>query len=107
MSQKAFVEHKTDGMTVTVFPPERLRERREIRRLEEAVRQNNLPSIGSSAAFRRDDFIFPRSRDEQRFRDVPLDKTEVPEAWTTLIAKGLCLAIFIAFCIVGLPLITG
>ena len=91
-------------MTALIFPPERLRERREIRRLEEAVRKNsNVVRIGTNN-FSRSDFHFPRAPEEQRFKDVPLEKSRPIKAWghklisfvgwtALIVAIILCLAV--------------
>ena len=74
------------------------RERREIRRLEEAVKAQGLARIGSREVV-RNDYFFPRSREEQKFRDVPLQKTEPLKSWGSDILAGVFLAIFI-LCVV-------
>lgn len=93
-------------MTATVHLFSDLVQRKEIQRLEAAVRANNIPRIGA-AEIVRNDLYFARSRDEQRFKDVPLEKTPVREPWIKVIGATLGWVAFLAVCVIGLPLVFG
>lgn len=61
-----------------------LQERREIKNLEAAVRSR---TIGSNV-IDRSDYFFARSKDEQRFKDVPMERTAPLRTWLDDIFAG-------------------
>lgn len=79
-------------MTATITTPDQFRHRREVKNLEAAVRRanserNNVVMIGTNA-YDRSDYFFARAPEEQRFKDVPLEKSAPLKTWLTDIFAG-------------------